>query len=83
MHDLRSTYSSAASAARSTIAQKAAVSPSSSGAALVHPIRGFTDRRRAAREAFDEIAANDAAYRRVATNIVKRGSSLRCHQVSP
>lgn len=45
-------------------------------AALVHPIRGFTDRRRATREAFDEIRANDAAYRRVATNIVKRDFGL-------
>ena len=45
-------------------------------AALVHPIRGFTDRRRAAREAFEEIKANDAAYRRVATNIVKRDFGL-------
>ena len=45
-------------------------------AALVHPIRGFKDRGRAAHEAFDEIKANDAAYRRVATNIVKRDFGL-------
>lgn len=45
-------------------------------AALVHPIRGFKDRGRAAHEAFDEIKANDAAYRRVARNIVKRDFGL-------
>jgi hypothetical protein len=41
-------------------------------AALLHPIRGFRDRRKALDEAIEEIKAIDAGYRRTAENVVKR-----------
>jgi hypothetical protein len=41
-------------------------------AALLHPIRGFRDRRKALDEAIGEIKAVDAGYRRTAENVIKR-----------
>ena len=45
-------------------------------AALLHPIRGFRDRRKALNEAIDEIKAVDAGYRRTAENVIKRDYGL-------
>jgi hypothetical protein len=41
-------------------------------AALLHRIRGFSDRRRALNEVFASMREDDASYRRAATSIVKR-----------
>jgi hypothetical protein len=41
-------------------------------AALIHPIRGFRDRRKAFEEATFEMKAVDAGFRRAAENTVKR-----------
>lgn len=41
-------------------------------AALLHRIRGFTDKRRALNEVIADLRENDASYRRAATSIVKR-----------
>jgi hypothetical protein len=41
-------------------------------AALLHPIRGFRDRRKALDEAIEEMRAIDSGYRRTAENVVKR-----------
>jgi hypothetical protein len=45
-------------------------------AALIHPIRGFTDRRKAFDAAMAELRARDASYRVVATNTIKRDYGL-------
>jgi hypothetical protein len=41
-------------------------------AALLHPIRGFRDRRKALDEAIEELKAIDSGYRRTAENVIKR-----------
>lgn len=40
-------------------------------AALIHPIKGFSDRRKAFDAAMAELRARDASYRLVATNTIK------------
>lgn len=45
-------------------------------AALLHRIRGFSDRRRALAEVIASMKEDDASYRRVATNIVTRDFAL-------
>jgi|SRR5580700_8565806 hypothetical protein len=51
-------------------------------AALLHPVRGFRDRRKALDEAIVELKAIDAGYRRTAENVIKRDykiAKLRRH----
>jgi PAS domain-containing protein len=45
-------------------------------AALLHRIRGFSDRRRALNEVIASMREDDASYRRAAANIVKRDFGL-------
>jgi len=45
-------------------------------AALLHRVRGFTDRRRALNEVIASLKEDDASYRRAATSIVKRDFGL-------
>jgi hypothetical protein len=45
-------------------------------AALLHRIRGFSDRRRALNEVIASLREDDASYRRAATSIVKRDFGL-------
>lgn len=46
-------------------------------AALLHGIRGFRDKRRAVDEVVAAMKANDASFRRVALNAVKRDYGLK------
>jgi len=45
-------------------------------AALIHPIKGFSDRRKVFDASMAELRARDASYRVVATNTIKRDYGL-------
>ncbi len=46
-------------------------------AALLHRVRGFTDKRRALDEAIRELEEDDASYRRAAEHVVRRDFGIR------
>lgn len=45
-------------------------------AVLLHPIRGFRERRKALAESIDSLRMSDVSFRRAAMNIVKRDFKL-------